>query len=165
MGVRPDLTCLGKVMGNGYPISALGGRSDVLSALLTTSFTSTYQTDSVGFVVALACLRRVIADDGPSHLSRAGETLRAAFDDAASRHGCEARAVGPSSRLELVFSGAEGVPREAAERSFLTGLAAANAVPTLAVFVSSAMGDDELGFARAAFDEGFARVAAIPGSS
>jgi glutamate-1-semialdehyde 2,1-aminomutase len=32
-GVRPDLTCLGKVIGGGLPIAAFGGRADVMSCL------------------------------------------------------------------------------------------------------------------------------------
>jgi glutamate-1-semialdehyde 2,1-aminomutase len=33
VGVRPDLTCLGKVIGGGLPVGALGGRTDVMAAL------------------------------------------------------------------------------------------------------------------------------------
>jgi glutamate-1-semialdehyde 2,1-aminomutase len=30
-GVRPDLTCLGKIIGGGFPVGAIGGRADVMS--------------------------------------------------------------------------------------------------------------------------------------
>ncbi|MBI2705819.1 MAG: glutamate-1-semialdehyde 2,1-aminomutase [Actinobacteria bacterium] len=33
LGVRPDLTCLGKVIGGGVPVGAFGGRADVMDAL------------------------------------------------------------------------------------------------------------------------------------
>jgi glutamate-1-semialdehyde 2,1-aminomutase len=33
LGLRPDLTALGKIMGGGYPLAALGGRGDVMAAL------------------------------------------------------------------------------------------------------------------------------------
>jgi glutamate-1-semialdehyde 2,1-aminomutase len=33
LGVRPDLTCLGKVIGGGLPVGAFGGRADVMDAL------------------------------------------------------------------------------------------------------------------------------------
>jgi glutamate-1-semialdehyde 2,1-aminomutase len=32
-GIRPDLTCLGKVMGGGFPCAALGGRRQVMESL------------------------------------------------------------------------------------------------------------------------------------
>src|SRR5256886_3318218 len=31
MGVRPDLTCLGKIIGGGLPVGAYGGRADLMS--------------------------------------------------------------------------------------------------------------------------------------
>ncbi len=31
LGIRPDLTCLGKVIGGGFPVGAYGGRSDLMS--------------------------------------------------------------------------------------------------------------------------------------
>jgi glutamate-1-semialdehyde 2,1-aminomutase len=33
LGVRPDLTCLGKVIGGGLPVGAVGGRADVMDVL------------------------------------------------------------------------------------------------------------------------------------
>ena len=30
-GVRPDLTCLGKIIGGGLPVGAYGGRADLMS--------------------------------------------------------------------------------------------------------------------------------------
>jgi glutamate-1-semialdehyde 2,1-aminomutase len=32
-GIRPDLTCLGKVMGGGMPIAAFGGKKEIMSKL------------------------------------------------------------------------------------------------------------------------------------
>jgi glutamate-1-semialdehyde 2,1-aminomutase len=32
-GIRPDLTCLGKIVGGGLPLAALGGRRDVMAKL------------------------------------------------------------------------------------------------------------------------------------
>ena len=32
-GVQPDLTCLGKIIGGGFPVGAFGGRSDVMELL------------------------------------------------------------------------------------------------------------------------------------
>ena len=31
-GVKPDLTCLGKIIGGGLPVGAYGGRADVMDA-------------------------------------------------------------------------------------------------------------------------------------
>ena len=34
LGVTPDLSCLGKAIGGGLPLSALGGRADIMEAVL-----------------------------------------------------------------------------------------------------------------------------------
>lgn len=33
IGIRPDLTCLGKIIGGGMPVGAFGGRADIMSML------------------------------------------------------------------------------------------------------------------------------------
>ena len=33
LGIQPDLTCLGKIIGGGFPIGAYGGRSDIMKRL------------------------------------------------------------------------------------------------------------------------------------
>ncbi|MBF0494523.1 MAG: glutamate-1-semialdehyde 2,1-aminomutase [Candidatus Omnitrophica bacterium] len=32
-GIKPDLTCLGKIIGGGFPVGAVGGRSDIMELL------------------------------------------------------------------------------------------------------------------------------------
>ena len=158
-GVTPDLTCLGKVMGNGYPLSALVGRAEIVAALTRTSFTSTFQTDSLAMVVAGACLRRIIADDVPARLSALGERMRRLFDDAAAAAKVPARAIGTPSRLELLFSETASTSRGTAERVFQDALAAAGVVPTLAVYVSAALTEEDFAQAGKAFSDGMAAVA------
>ena len=32
-GIRPDLTCLGKIIGGGFPVGAFGGRKDIMERI------------------------------------------------------------------------------------------------------------------------------------
>lgn len=153
LGVVPDLTCLGKVMGNGYPLSALAGDSAIMDSLLDTYFSSTYQSESLGCAIALACLRTIVDRQVPDTLTVAGERLRSLFDQAAETYGVKARAIGPPSRLELVF----GEPSESVDE-FASGMAAAHIVPSLSVFVSATFGDVELRHAEDGFAQAFQRV-------
>ena len=55
MGVAPDLTALGKIMGGGLPIAAFGGREDVMSVLAPAGQTFTGGTHGGNpFCVAMA---------------------------------------------------------------------------------------------------------------
>jgi glutamate-1-semialdehyde aminotransferase len=56
-GVTPDLTCLGKALANGLPLSALVGRSDLMHVVDRIFYGLTYQHDSVALAVSSACLR------------------------------------------------------------------------------------------------------------
>lgn len=85
----------------------------------------------------------------------AGEEVRARFDRTGSEHGVDARAVGPPSRLELVF----GPSSQDAADGFVAGMAAARVVPSLAMVVSAASGDAELRPTEDAFSPAFEHAA------
>lgn len=53
-GVRPDLTCLGKVIGGGLPVGAYGGRADIMDMLAPAG--PVYQAGTLsGNPLAMAC--------------------------------------------------------------------------------------------------------------
>jgi len=55
-GVEPDIAVYGKALGNGYPITAVVGRSEVMDAAQSTFISSTFWTDRVGPTAAIATL-------------------------------------------------------------------------------------------------------------
>lgn len=76
--VKPDLTALGKAMANGYAISCIGGKRDIMSVLDDGCFvSSTYGGDLVGISAAIATLDIVTRENVPQHLEESGEALQA----------------------------------------------------------------------------------------
>ena len=58
--VTPDLACLGKAMGNGYPISAVVGKREYMKLLDEgVFFSTTFAGDALGLAAALACVRKL----------------------------------------------------------------------------------------------------------
>ena len=55
-GVEPDICMFGKALGNGYAITAVLGRRDVMEAAQKTFISSTFWTERIGPVAALATL-------------------------------------------------------------------------------------------------------------
>lgn len=58
-GVKPDLTCLGKIIGGGMPVGAFGGRRDVMEALAPTGpvyQAGTLSGNPVAMAAGFACL-------------------------------------------------------------------------------------------------------------
>jgi glutamate-1-semialdehyde aminotransferase len=58
-GVEPDVAVFGKALGNGYPITAVVGKSEIMEAAQSTFISSTFWTDRVGPAAALATLNEM----------------------------------------------------------------------------------------------------------
>lgn len=86
--VVPDLGCFAKGMANGYPISAIAGRRDVMEGLTDDEFffSTTYAGETVSLAAAKACLS--VLDDEPvvDHLYTQGAKLRDGYNDLAAAH-------------------------------------------------------------------------------
>jgi glutamate-1-semialdehyde 2,1-aminomutase len=87
-GIRPDLTVLGKILGGGLPIGAVGGRAAVMDALAPLG--KVYQAGTLsGNPVAVAAGRKtleILRRDPPyAELERLGQRLEDAVK-AAARH-------------------------------------------------------------------------------
>jgi glutamate-1-semialdehyde 2,1-aminomutase len=98
-GVRPDLTCLGKVIGGGLPIAAFGGRADVMAALAPLGpvyQAGTLSGNPLATAAGLAVLDE-LTDDGFKVLAGRAERLGASLHDALSMAGIDLRVpvVGP----------------------------------------------------------------------
>ena len=84
-GVRPDLTCLGKIIGGGLPVGAYGGRTDLMD--LVSPAGPVYQAGTLSgnplaMTAGLWCLDRLSAKLYAS-LAALGRRLAAGFADAA----------------------------------------------------------------------------------
>jgi glutamate-1-semialdehyde 2,1-aminomutase len=80
-GVLPDLTTLGKAMANGWPISALGGRADLMDLFSTTPgrpafFAGTFNGHPAMAAAALATIEKLEREPVHEHVFRLGEKAR-----------------------------------------------------------------------------------------
>jgi glutamate-1-semialdehyde 2,1-aminomutase len=84
-GVRPDLTTLGKALGNGYPIGALGGRAELMEMFSTTPgrpafFAGTYNGHPMTTAAALATIKKIETQPVHEHVYRLGALAREALE-------------------------------------------------------------------------------------
>ncbi|MBW1700820.1 MAG: aminotransferase class III-fold pyridoxal phosphate-dependent enzyme [Deltaproteobacteria bacterium] len=84
-GVTPDLTVLGKAIANGYPISVVTGKKDVMMAAADKLFiSSTFFPNSKGFVAALKTIEILERDKVLENIWKKGdrfiEKIRALLD-------------------------------------------------------------------------------------
>lgn len=91
LGVQPDLAVFAKALGNGHPISAVIGTRAAMEGAHRSFISSTYWTEGVGPVAALAVLDVMAETDIPAHIAGIGAALQACWQDAAARHGLPVR--------------------------------------------------------------------------
>ena len=87
LGVTPDIAVFAKALGNGHPIGAVIGTADAMEGAHTSFISSTYWTESVGPVAALATLDAMRDTEVWAHADRIGRMVQDLWRDAGKRHG------------------------------------------------------------------------------
>jgi len=89
-GVTPDLTCLGKIIGGGMPIGAVGGRADIMRMLAPLGQVyqaGTLSGNPVAVAAGLATLKILKKSKPYPALEKLGKTLSAGVSAAAGKAG------------------------------------------------------------------------------
>ncbi|MGO9201099.1 MAG: glutamate-1-semialdehyde 2,1-aminomutase [Limisphaerales bacterium] len=89
-GIRPDLSCFGKVIGGGLPVGAFGGRADIMDWLAPAGpvyQAGTLSGNPVAMAAGLAALEELGAGGAYAKLEELGAGLEAGLRDAAKAAG------------------------------------------------------------------------------
>jgi glutamate-1-semialdehyde 2,1-aminomutase len=91
-GVSPDLTAMGKAMGNGWPVSALGGKAELMELFSTTPgqpafFAGTFNGHPPTAAAALATIDKLQREPVHEHVFALGERARRGLADLYARLG------------------------------------------------------------------------------
>ena len=93
-GIQPDLVVYAKGMSNGYPMAAIIGKTDIMDLAQESFISSTYWTERVGSVAALATINKLMAHNVPAHLIKIGELISEGWKSLAGKHGLKIEVVG-----------------------------------------------------------------------
>lgn len=110
LGVIPDLTALGKVIGGGLPVGAIGGRADVMDDLFDPrsgdkrllhggTFNANPMTTAAG-----AAALELLDEDCFNYISSLGDRLRAGLRDVLQTLGAPGRVMGDASMVALAHT-------------------------------------------------------------
>lgn len=89
LGVDPDIAVFGKAFGNGFPISAIVGRREVMDCAQDSFISSTFWTERIGYVAALTTIKKMEDYNVPEHLVRFGERINDGWKKTAKSEGLE----------------------------------------------------------------------------
>ena len=176
LGIRPDLTTLGKVIGGGMPLAAYAGPRDLMKRIAPAG--PVYQAGTLsGNPLAVAAGRAALAELGKDDpcpyeiLEKTGARLAEGIEEAGRRHGIPCRVERRGSMLGLFFTSepirrledVHATDRQRFSRVFHKLLAHGVHLPPSAyeaMFLSTAHGDAEITATLEAFDAAFAEEAA-----
>lgn len=85
-GVHPDIAVFGKAMSNGFPMAAIIGKDAIMNAVQSTFISSTYWTDRIGPVAAIATINKMLDNNVPPHLCRIGDMVRDGWEGLGEEH-------------------------------------------------------------------------------
>ena len=134
-GLAPDMAVFAKAMGNGHPMAAVIGTRAAMAGAHGSFISSTYWTESVGPVAALATIRKMQAVDVPGHIARVGARVQEHWEKAGRKHGLPVHAGGYPCLAHFKFEHAQAdalrtlYTQLMLDRGFLAG---AGLYPTLA---------------------------------
>lgn len=85
-GVTPDLATFGKGLANGYPVSAVAGRKDLMQLMEEIFFSFTFGGETLSLAASAATLDKLRSHDVTGHLARLGRRLMAGIQAGIERH-------------------------------------------------------------------------------
>jgi glutamate-1-semialdehyde 2,1-aminomutase len=155
-GVTPDLMVVGKALGNGFPLAAVGGPAGVMDAATRTWVSSTLATESVSLAAAAAVLETYDRERVIEHLQQVGTRFQQGLERLAQCFpGVVTGVCGLPQMCYLTFDSeahAGAVARAAARRGLLFKRTAYN-------FVSLAHRDETVADVLQRLEEAIAEVA------
>ena len=87
-GVKPDLATFGKGMANGYPVSAVAGRADIMRLMEEVFFSFTFGGEALSLAAAKATMDKLRAEPVTALLAQQGTKVMSGLAELIERHGC-----------------------------------------------------------------------------
>jgi glutamate-1-semialdehyde 2,1-aminomutase len=118
-GVRPDMTCLGKIAGGGLPLGIYGGRAEIMNVVAPQGpvyQAGTLSGNPVAVAAGLATLKR-LDERAFIALEGVGRALEDELSRAARRTGTKARVQRVGSAFTLFFTAEEVVDLASAKKA------------------------------------------------
>jgi glutamate-1-semialdehyde 2,1-aminomutase len=158
LGVAPDLSCWGKAIANGHPISALLGSEKARGAAEKIYATGSYWFAAAAMAASIATLKLIRESDYLEQITAMGGSLRTGLNDRASAHGFTVRQTGPA-QMPLILFDEDPDMRLGYAWSASMVRHGVYMHPWHNMFISAAMTDANIAFALDAADQSFAELA------
>lgn len=99
LNTKPDMAIFGKSIGNGYPISAIIGKKNIMQVAQDTFISSTMWTDRLGFIAAIATLKKLKKLKVNNKIQNFGKKIKKGWIELAKKN-----------YLKITVSGLDAIP-------------------------------------------------------
>jgi glutamate-1-semialdehyde 2,1-aminomutase len=119
--VTPDVTALGKIIGGGFPVGAVGGKAEIMEVFNSSGGKAkvphggTFNGNPVTMAAGLATMKQ-LNQSSFAHLARLGDELRGGLTLLFDRYGYKARVTGETSFFKIHFTDGEVVDYRSAQK-------------------------------------------------
>lgn len=126
-GLKPDIAVFAKAMSNGYPMAAIIGKEETMESAQDTFISSTYWTEGIGPVAALATIEKYERCNVPDHLVKTGTAIQKGWRQVADDNGIKIEIGGITPLSHFTVNGENGplvqtlYTQMMLERGFLAG--------------------------------------------
>ncbi len=104
-GVEPDMAIFGKALGNGYAITAVIGRREVMEAAQSTFISSTFWTERIGPTAALKTLEVMERVRSWERITETGKKIAEIWQRLGKKHHLEITTFGLPALIRFQFAG------------------------------------------------------------
>ncbi len=125
--VDPDIAIFGKALGNGYAITAVIGRGQIMDAAQSTFISSTFWTERIGPTAALKTLEVMEREKSWEIVTKTGLEIRKGWQQLADKHGLKIDHGGLPALASFTFKSEKSmeyktlITQEMLNKGFLAG--------------------------------------------
>ncbi|MCX7596048.1 MAG: aminotransferase class III-fold pyridoxal phosphate-dependent enzyme [Fischerella sp.] len=108
-GVEPDMAVFGKALGNGYAITAVIGRREVMEAAQSTFISSTFWTERIGPTAALKTLEVMERVRSWEQITETGQQIAQIWQRLGQKHHLDITTFGLPALIRFRFAGSKNL--------------------------------------------------------
>ncbi len=161
LGVTPDLACFGKAMGNGMPISALVGKTELMAELERVFYSGTFGGEALSLAAAIAVIDKMAREPVLETIHAQGQKLAAAAAEAVERHGLGdvITIKGGPAWTQCAIADHASARKEAIRTLYMREMIAAGVLTQGTHNICYAHSDNDIALAARAYDRAMATIA------
>lgn len=154
-GVTPDLATLGKGLANGFPLSAVCGRADLMREMSEVFFSFTMGGETLSLAAAKASLEKIAREPVIETMRHQGARVTSGLKSRIAKHGVDAfcQVKGDDTWSFFILSDVEGTSAFELKTLWMQEMFARGVLSLGTHNMSYAHGDAEVGALLAAYDE------------